>query len=105
MCARNKVREALRAGGRSEDVERTVRCGEREAVAGSDWDKVKADVLALEATFPEKLRETEATLAQKFRDSNTTVLLAKIIGEVVGYALGGPLEDYKKVTRAMLEKT
>lgn len=66
-------------------------------VSADDWGRIKGAVLALERSFPERLRETEEMLERKFTQPSGEAFVLKIKDEIVGYAAGGRLETYEAV--------
>ncbi|MBU1933501.1 MAG: GNAT family N-acetyltransferase, partial [Candidatus Omnitrophica bacterium] len=68
-----------------------------------DWDSMKHEIMSVEeVSFPESFRETEQELGASFTDPASVALIVRFQGEIIGYIVGGPLEDYKAIIKRSL---
>jgi GNAT superfamily N-acetyltransferase len=65
-----------------------------EEVSPEDWPEIKNKILEVEEVFPESLRQDEGDIANTFLDPASILVVIKDGGRIIGYAMGGPLEDY-----------
>ena len=66
-----------------------------EQVDARGWPEIKDDIMKVEEeSFTGPLRQTEEDISETFEDPDSICLVLKDKGAIVGYMMGGPLEDY-----------